>query len=83
MFFNVVAKRYERESMVLTSNLPFRQWAGAFADDQALTEAVLNRLLQHAHIVQIPGENHRMKDKHKAGHAARLMEAGQKRGTGP
>ncbi len=34
LFFNVVAKRYERASMVLTSNLPFTQWAGAFADDQ-------------------------------------------------
>jgi DNA replication protein DnaC len=37
LFFNVVAKRYERGSMVLTSNLPFTQWPGAFADDQTLT----------------------------------------------
>ena len=34
LFFNVVAKRYERGSMILTSNLPFAQWASAFADDQ-------------------------------------------------
>jgi len=40
LFFNVVAKRYERGSMVLTSNLPFTQWAGAFADDQTLTAAI-------------------------------------------
>jgi len=33
LFFNAVAKRYERASMVLTSGLPFTQWAGAFADD--------------------------------------------------
>lgn len=33
LFFNVVAKRYEHGSMILTSNLPFTQWAGAFADD--------------------------------------------------
>jgi len=71
LFFNVVAKRYERGSMVLTSNLPFTQWAGAFADDQTLTAAMLDRLLHHAHIVQITGESYRLKDKRKAGQAAR------------
>lgn len=71
LFFNVVAKRYERGSMVLTSNLPFTQWAGAFADDQTLTAAMLDRLLHHAHIVQITGESFRLKDKRKAGQAAR------------
>ena len=39
LFFNVVAKRYERGSMILTSNLPFTQWATALADDQTLTAA--------------------------------------------
>jgi DNA replication protein DnaC len=71
LFFNVVAKRYERGSMVLTSKLPFTQWAGAFADDQTLTAAMLDRLLHHAHIVQIMGESFRLKDKRKAGQAAR------------
>jgi DNA replication protein DnaC len=67
LFFNVVAKRYERGSMVLTSNLPFSQWATAFADDQTLTAALLDRLLHHGHIVQIAGESYRLKDKRKAG----------------
>jgi DNA replication protein DnaC len=67
LFFNVVAKRYERGSMILTSNLPFTQWAGTFADDQTLTAAMLDRLLHHAHIVQITGESYRLKDKRKAG----------------
>lgn len=67
LFFNVVAKRYERGSMVLTSNLPFTQWASAFADDQTLTAAMLDRLLHHAHIVQISGDSYRLKDKRKAG----------------
>jgi len=71
LFFNVVAKRYERGSMVLTSNLPFTQWAAAFADDQTLTAAMLDRLLHHAHIVQISGESYRLKDKRKAGQAIR------------
>jgi len=75
LFFNVVAKRYERGSMVLTSNLPFTQWASAFADDQTLTAAMLDRLLHHAHIVQISGESYRLKDKRKAGQALRRTPA--------
>jgi DNA replication protein DnaC len=67
LFFNVVAKRYERGSMILTSNLSFAQWPSAFADDQTLTAAMLDRLLHHAHIVQIAGESYRLKDKRKAG----------------
>ena len=73
LFFNVVAKRYERVAIVLTSNLPFTQWASAFADDQTLTAAMLDRLLHHAHIVQISGESFRLRDKRKAGQTARRM----------
>jgi DNA replication protein DnaC len=69
--FNVVAKRSERGSMLLTSNLPFTQWASAFADNKTLTAAMLNRLLHHAHIVQITGESFRLNDKRNAGQAAR------------
>jgi DNA replication protein DnaC len=71
LFFNVVAKRYEHGSMILTSNLPFTQWASAFAEDQTLTAAMLDRLLHHAHIVQITGESYRLKDKRKAGQTAK------------
>jgi DNA replication protein DnaC len=67
LFFNVVAKRYERGSMILTSNLPFAQWATAFADDATLAAAMLDRLLHHAHVVQISGESYRLKDKRKSG----------------
>ena len=75
LFFNVVAKRYERGSIVLTSNLPFTQWATAFADDQTLTAAMLDRLLHHAHIVQISGESYRLKDKRKAGQTSTRADA--------
>ena len=71
LFFNVIAKRYEQASLVPTRNLPFTQWASAFADDQTLSAAMLNRLLYHAHIVQIIGKSYRLKDKRKAGQAAR------------
>ena len=72
LFFNVIAKRYESGSLILTSNLPFTQWASTFADDQTLTAAMLDRLLHHAHIVQISGDSYRLKDKLKAGNAPRL-----------
>jgi len=72
-FFNVVAKRCERGSMVRTSNQPFTQWAGAFADHQTLTTAMLDRSLHHAHIVQIAGESFRLKDKRKPGQPARRV----------
>jgi DNA replication protein DnaC len=76
LFFNLVAKRYERGSMVLTSNLPFTQWASAFADDQTLTAAMLDRLLHHAHIVQVTGESYRLRDKRRAGQAVKRQAAG-------
>ena len=67
LFFQVIAKRYERSAIILTSNLPFTHWATAFADDVTLTAAMLDRLLHHAHIVQIQGESYRLKNKRKAG----------------
>lgn len=70
LFFNVIAKRYERGSTLLTSNLPFSQWSGAFANDTTLTAAMLDRLLHHCHVIQINGESYRLKDKKKIGIAA-------------
>ena len=69
LFFHVIAKRYERGSIIVTSNLPFSQWSQAFADDTTLTAALLDRLLHHSHIVQIAGESYRLKDKKHAGTA--------------
>ena len=57
------------EDVILTSNLWLSRWSRAFADDQTLTAALLDRLLHHAHIVQIAGESYRLKDKRKAGQA--------------
>lgn len=67
LFFNVVAKRYEIGSTLLTSNLPFSQWTSTFADDATLTAAMLDRLLHHCHVVQMNGESYRLKDKRKVG----------------
>ena len=67
LFFNVIAKRYEQGSVIVTSNLPFSQWSTAFADDQPLTAALLDRLLHYAHIVQISGNSYRLKGTKSAG----------------
>jgi len=67
LFFQVVARRYERSSMILTSNLAFGSWDGAFGGDAVLTAAMLDRMLHHATIITINGESYRLKDKRKAG----------------
>jgi DNA replication protein DnaC len=71
LFFQVVAKRYEKGSIILTSNLAFGSWDEAFAGDAVLTAAMLDRILHHATVVQIAGESYRLKDKRRAGIMAR------------
>lgn len=70
----MIAKRYERGSVLLTSNLVFSQWATAFANDATLTAAMLDRLLHHCHVIQIRGESYRLKDKKKIGIAPVMSE---------
>jgi DNA replication protein DnaC len=67
LFFQVVAKRYEKGAMILTSNLTFGSWDQAFAGDPVLTAAMLDRLLHHSTVISIQGESYRLKDKRRAG----------------
>ena len=67
LFFQVVAKRYEQGSIILTSNLSFGEWDSTFAGNTALTAAMLDRLLHHAHVIQIKGDSYRLRDKKRAG----------------
>jgi len=67
LLFQIVAKRYEVSSLIITSNLSFGQWDQTFAQDSTLTAALLDRLLHHAHVVPIAGESYRLKDKRRAG----------------
>lgn len=67
LFFQVIAKRYEKGATIVTSNLPFGQWDQTFAGDATLTAALLDRLLHHAHIVPIQGDSFRLRNKRKAG----------------
>lgn len=71
LFFQVVAKRYEKGSVILTSNLAFGSWDEAFAGDAVLTAAMLDRILHHSAVIQISGESYRLKDKRRAGIMAR------------
>ncbi|HAT8866524.1 TPA: IS21-like element helper ATPase IstB [Legionella pneumophila] len=67
LFFQVIANRYEKGSIILTSNLSFGQWDDTFAGNTALTSAMLDRILHHAQVIQIKGDSYRLKDKTKAG----------------
>ena len=67
LFFQVVVKRYEKGSVILTSNLSFGQWDETFAGNTALTSAMLDRILHHSHVIQIKGDSYRLKEKRKAG----------------
>jgi len=62
MLFQVISQRYERGSIVLTTNKPFKQWATIFNNDGTIASAVLDRLLHHADTVIIEGPSYRMKD---------------------
>ena len=66
-FFQVISKRYERGSTIVTSNLVFSQWSGIFANDKVVTTAILDRLLHHSHIINILGDSYRLKEKKEEG----------------
>ena len=62
LLFQVISQRYERGSIVLTTNKPFKQWASIFNNDSTIASAVLDRLLHHADTIVIEGSSYRMKD---------------------
>jgi len=66
LFFQLVARRYERGSMLITTNQNVTQWGAVFGD-QVLAAAILDRLLHHSHTVLIQGDSYRLRQKKKAG----------------
>jgi len=60
LFFQLMTRRYEHASTVLTSNKGFEEWGGIFGDDVMAT-ALIDRLLHHCHIVNIRGNSYRMR----------------------
>nr|WP_236583105.1 MULTISPECIES: IS21-like element helper ATPase IstB [unclassified Nitratiruptor] len=67
LFFQVINKRYEIGSIIITSNLSFTKFKEVLNNDEALTTAILDRLIHHSHILNIQGESYRLKQKRKAG----------------
>ena len=63
LLFQVISQRYERGSMIITSNRPFKKWAEIFNNDSTVTSAILDRVLHHCEPVIIEGKSYRMKDK--------------------
>ncbi|MBC5801782.1 MAG: ATP-binding protein [Candidatus Eremiobacteraeota bacterium] len=60
--FRIVSERYERGSIIITSNKPFELWGEMFADP-ILATAILDRLVHHAHVIPIAGESYRTRDR--------------------
>ncbi len=66
LFFQLVSRRYERGSILLTSNQSLGAWGEVFGD-AVIASAILDRLLHHATTVNIKGESYRLREKRKAG----------------
>lgn len=62
LFFQLISRRYENKSTIITTNIQFSQWGELFSDS-VLASAILDRLLHHSHIIRIEGESYRLKDK--------------------
>ena len=66
LFFQLVARRYEKGSMVITTNQVVTQWGSIFGDE-VLAAAILDRLLHHSHVLTIRGDSYRLRAKRKSG----------------
>lgn len=66
LVFRLLTRRYEKASLILTSNKSFVDWGEIF-QDQVLATAILDRLLHHCTTINIKGESYRLKEKRKAG----------------
>lgn len=66
LFFQLISARYERGSIILTSNKSYGEWGGVFGDP-IIAAAILDRLLHHSTTINIRGESYRLKERRKAG----------------
>jgi DNA replication protein DnaC len=66
LFFQLVSRRYERGSMLVTSNRSVGEWGAVFGDAVVAT-AILDRLLHHSHVLTIRGDSYRLRAKRRAG----------------
>lgn len=66
LMFQLVSRRYEKGSVLVTSNLTTSEWGTVFGDPVVAT-AILDRLLHHSHVVSIRGDSYRLREKRKSG----------------
>lgn len=66
LFFQLVSRRYERGSLLVTSNRSVGEWGTVFGDPVVAT-AILDRLLHHSHVVTIRGDSYRLREKRRSG----------------
>jgi DNA replication protein DnaC len=71
LLFSFLAALHEQVSVVVTTTVPFAEWATLFGGDQRLTAALLDRLTFHAHIVQFTGESYRLRESMRRQEGAR------------
>jgi len=62
LFFHLISRRYEKASIIITSNKAFRDWPEVFAGDEIIAVAILDRLLHHSHVINIKGRSWRLKE---------------------
>ena len=62
-----ILKKYETGSIIITSNLTFTKWKEVLNNDEALTTAILDRLIHHSYLINVMGESYRLKQKREAG----------------
>jgi DNA replication protein DnaC len=62
LFFQLVSSRYERASLIVTSNKPFGRWGEVFGDD-TVAAAMIDRLVHHAEVISLKGDSYRLKDR--------------------
>ena len=61
LFFQLIDKRYEKKSTIITTNINFSEWDGVFGDP-VIANAILDRILHHAKVINISGKSYRLKD---------------------
>lgn len=66
LLFQIVCARYEQGTIIMTSNKYFSDW-GELMSDSVIATAILDRLLYHAHVINIRGESYRLKDRLRVG----------------
>lgn len=62
LFFRLVAYRYGRGSILITTNKSIRDWPELLAGDEILATAILDRLLHHSHVLNVKGRSYRRRD---------------------